>query len=301
MQLWAGARALLVGQDPYAAVGPDSPIRWPWPLYYPVPALLPAVPFTLLSLGVARVVWVSTLWGVFAYAVTAQGWWGLLACLHLSFLVAGQVGQLVVLLAVGLLIPAFGGVAAGKPTTGLATILGAADRRSALTMIVGAFALLLLSFVFDPGWVPRWLESVRHRPHMQPLVTRPWGWLVLVAALRWRLPAGRVVCATALVPTTLAAHDLLPALIALRPTKQELLPLVVLSLAAAPAHYAPADNPDRVLYSARLMPWLLWSVWLPLVGCILRRPNVGPVPRWLEMALARWPVWLRGRPANGSA
>ena len=165
MQLWAGARALLVGQDPYAAVGPDSPIRWPWPLYYPVPALLPAVPFTLLSLGVARVVWVSTLWGVFAYAVTAQGWWGLLACLHLSFLVAGQVGQLVVLLAVGLLIPAFGGVAAGKPTTGLATILGAADRRSALTMIVGAFALLLLSFVFDPGWVPRWLESVRHRPH----------------------------------------------------------------------------------------------------------------------------------------
>jgi hypothetical protein len=296
-QLWAGASALIRHQDPYAAVGPGTPLPWPWPLYYPAPALLVALPFTILPLYAARIVWVSLLSGIFAYAVTAEAWWGLFAFLHLSYLVAGQVGQLVILLAVALLIPAFGVVAAGKPTTGAATVLGATDWRAARTMLAGSSTLFLLSFLFDPGWVPKWIESIRHTPHMQPLVTRPWGWLVLVAALKWRLPAARVLIVTALVPTTLAAHDMLPALIALRPTRRELIMLAGLSLVAAPAQYAPADNPDRVAYAARLMPWLLWGMWLPLVACVLRRPNVGWAPRWLDAAIARWPQWLRGRSA----
>src|SRR5215218_702199 len=57
IQLWGGARALLQGADPYAAVGPGKAVPWPWPLYYPVPALLPALPFTVLPLWLARAAW----------------------------------------------------------------------------------------------------------------------------------------------------------------------------------------------------------------------------------------------------
>ena len=296
IQLWGGAGALLRGADPYAAVGPGRPVPWPWPLYYPVPALLPALPFTLLPLWLARAVWVAVLSGLFAFAVTAEGWSGLWLCVHLSGLVSIQVGQLSVLLAIALLIPWFGAIAAGKPTTGAAVICGASSSSAALKIIAASAALFLASFAFDPDWVPRWLSAVRSTPHMQPLITRPWGWLVLVAAVRWRLPAARVLCATAIVPTTLSAHDMLPALVALRPSRREIVVLVALSFIAAPAVYAIADNPDRVVYSARLMPRILWGAWIPLVVCILRRPNAGPAPRRLETVMASWPAWLRGRP-----
>lgn len=296
-QLWGGARALLSGNDPYSIVGPGRPLPWPWPLYYPAPALLVAMPLTVVPLEIARVAWVSALAGVFAYAVTAETWWGLLLCLHLAFLLSVQVGQLTVLIAVATLIPAFGAVASAKPTIGAAAILGASSGRAALTMVAGSSILFLASFAFDPAWLPAWLAAIQHAPHMQPLVSRRWGWVVLLGGLRWRLPAARVLCVMALVPTTLSAHDVLPALVALRPTRREMVTLAVLSIVAGSAQYAPADNPDRVAYSARLMPWLLWFVYVPIVIAILRRPNIGPAPRWIEALTARWPRWLRGSSA----
>jgi hypothetical protein len=300
-QLWAGANALLGGNDPYAAVGPGRTLPWPWPLYYPVPALLIAIPFTVLPIAVARVVWVGALSGIFAFAVTAETWWGLMLCAHLTFLVAAQVGQLVVLLAVAMLIPGFGAIAAAKPTIGAAAIAGARSRRAAATMLAAALAFTVASFAFDPSWVPRWLAAVQRAPHMAPIVSRPWGWIVLVAALRWRIPAARVLTVTALVPTTLSAHDILPVLVALRAPRRETIALAALSMVAAPAQYAIADNPDRLVYSARLMPWLLWCVYVPIVVVILRRRNVGPAPAWLERLTARWPAWIRGTPAPAAA
>jgi hypothetical protein len=55
-QLWHAARALTAGNDPYAVVGPGRPFQWDWPLYYPLPAVLFAVPFTFLPVLVARIV-----------------------------------------------------------------------------------------------------------------------------------------------------------------------------------------------------------------------------------------------------
>ena len=33
---------------------------------------------------------------------------------------------------------------------------------------------------------------------------------------------------------------------------------------------------------------------LPTLAIVLRRPNVGAVPAWLERRVARLPLWLRG-------
>ena len=47
-QLHIAARALLAGTDPYAAVA----ARQPFPLFYPLPAVLVAVPFAWLPLEI---------------------------------------------------------------------------------------------------------------------------------------------------------------------------------------------------------------------------------------------------------
>ena len=49
-QLWYGVRALLAGRDPYSEV----PRRYPWPLYYPLPAVFLALPTAVLPLPFAR-------------------------------------------------------------------------------------------------------------------------------------------------------------------------------------------------------------------------------------------------------
>src|SRR5688500_4661766 len=37
-QVWAGAAAVLRGENPYLVVGPRRAFHWAWPLYYPMPA-----------------------------------------------------------------------------------------------------------------------------------------------------------------------------------------------------------------------------------------------------------------------
>src|SRR6185312_6391081 len=77
-QLWYGARALLGGRDPYAEVGPGRAFDFPWPLYYPLPALLLVVPLAGMPLLVARAVFVALGAGVVAYALTRREWKSLL-------------------------------------------------------------------------------------------------------------------------------------------------------------------------------------------------------------------------------
>jgi len=36
-------------------------------------------------------------------------------------------------------------------------------------------------------------------------------------------------------------------------------------------------------------------LYLPCMLMVLRRPNQGPMPAWLEQRIAAWPVWLRAR------
>src|SRR4051812_2187628 len=52
-QLWYAARVLLSGGDPYSAIGPNLAFNWPWPLYYPLPAVILAIPFVPMPQAVA--------------------------------------------------------------------------------------------------------------------------------------------------------------------------------------------------------------------------------------------------------
>ena len=43
---------------------------------------------------------------------------------------------------------------------------------------------------------------------------------------------------------------------------------------------------------------MIWSLYLPCTIMVLRRPNEGPLPDWIERRIARWPALLRGAPVH---
>ena len=81
-----------------------------------------------------------------------------------------------------------------------------------------ALALLACSLVLWPTWPIAWREALKTATQHAPIVTRPGGFLLLLAALRWKRPEARWLLATALVPGNPAAYDALPLLVLLPAT-----------------------------------------------------------------------------------
>lgn len=76
-QIWYGARALLHGASPYGAVGPGRAFPWPFPLFYPLPAVLAAVLFVALALAFTRARWhrvLAPLSFSFCYGAAISQW-----------------------------------------------------------------------------------------------------------------------------------------------------------------------------------------------------------------------------------
>src|SRR4051812_10338912 len=69
-QIWVAGRALVRHQDPYAVV-PTQGTRYP--LLYPLPAALIGVPFALLPLPAARVLWAVLAGASVAWAAIRYG------------------------------------------------------------------------------------------------------------------------------------------------------------------------------------------------------------------------------------
>jgi hypothetical protein len=47
-------------------------------------------------------------------------------------------------------------------------------------------------------------------------------------------------------------------------------------------------------------PFVVASVYLPALVILLKQPNVGDAPDWIEHRLARLPAWLRGVAPTGA-
>ncbi|HZK78066.1 MAG TPA: hypothetical protein VFC35_04100, partial [Gemmatimonadaceae bacterium] len=90
---WFGARAMLSGKNPYALVGPGLAYDWPWPLVYPGTAFVVALPFTVIALLPANLVFVFASSAVLAYSVTEEGWSRLPMFGSSAFIVAAGAAQ----------------------------------------------------------------------------------------------------------------------------------------------------------------------------------------------------------------
>jgi hypothetical protein len=109
----------------------------------------------------------------------------------------------------------------------------------------------------------------------------PGGPLALLALLRWRRTEARLLVALACVPQSLMLYDTVPLFLVPRTFRESAL-LVALSYIALGAVTRGGPYPDIAHYalaSGRVTTVLLY---LPCVAMVLKRPNDGAVPGWLD-------------------
>jgi hypothetical protein len=213
-----GARQLLAGNNPYAdpTIGPGRPYPADAVLYYPLPALLIALPLTPLPDPIATALFASLSVGLLA-AVHRQhpALIGMLSSAPL--LTAIAYGQWSPLLTAAAGLPLLGCALAAKPSIGLTLWLAKPDRRSLLSIA----AIVLISLIVWPQWPLAWLHNVGQGRHVAPMMTLP---LLALAALRWRDERARFVLLLSLAPQFAGScYDHLPVWLAMRTRRQGML------------------------------------------------------------------------------
>jgi hypothetical protein len=253
------ARALWLGQNPYAAVEALGS----YPLFYPGPALVVLLPFGLLP---ERAAWL-------AFALVSGAAFGLAALrrpelrpavLSACFVEAIGYGQWPPLLVAGAVIPALGFLFATKPSVGLALFAW----RPAWSAVAGGVGITVVSLALAPTWPWDWLHALERTNHVAP-VLRPWGWILLLAALRWRTPEGRLLLVLALVPQTTALHGALPLFLLCR-GKREAYVLAGLSFVVAFGQGMVGRTGTLEGDLAARWPVLFAGLWLPALYLSLR-------------------------------
>ena len=201
-----GARLLLHGETPYS-IGPGRVHPWNFPLLYPLPAVLLAIPFAALPIVWARVAFVGLTSGALAYVVTRVAWWPLLVFASGAWLQAAGLAQWSPILLAAWYVPALGLVVAAKPNVGLASIAGARSRSAALFMLAQCAAIVVVSFAVHWSWFAEWRQSIVGQPHIRPLAASWLGAPLLVAAIRWRRPEARLLLALSVLPQNPSLYE----------------------------------------------------------------------------------------------
>ena len=245
--LYNAAVQLIGGENPY-----------PTAMRYPLPAVLLAVPFTTIPLGPARLIFDVLVGWAFVYALWRhRGTFAILAVLSGAYLFAMLQGQTTPLMVAASLVPALGFLLAVKPNTSAALWLARPSRMA----VLGLSAFLLLSLLVLPSW-PRdwWMALQQDSTELVPPVLRPFGFVLLLAALRWRSPEGRLLLAIAFIPQNTLPYELVP--LALIPAN-----LVEMAIYVAGSWIAVAMAADR---TAASWPATLGFVYLPMLYLVLR-------------------------------
>lgn len=287
------ASRTLDGDAPYRVSTADPAIDDR--LLYPLPAVLLFAPVAKAPPRVVRAVWSGL--AAFTLALIGLTWFGW----HGLAILCSRCAERALVLAqwtpwffAAAVAPPFQLLAAAKPTT--AFLVWA--YRPSWWPFIGAAVLLPLAFAVSPGWVGDWLRLAGGAGfYVSPL--RVWtggGPLLLLAILRWRRPEARLLLAMAIVPHNYVWYEQL--LLFLVPVAVgEVWTLAVLSwVSMYVAHWnfqrlGIPEPAGQVAFRAPVVALL----YLPALAMVLRRPNEGMVPGWVERRLAGWPAWLRGR------
>ncbi len=277
---WRAARALLAGQNPYASIRPTGPYPFEEYYFYPLPAAFITLPLARLPAIASAAVFVGISSGVLAYGVTREGFRGLLIFAGVPFLVAAILGQFTPLVVAAAFLPGWQWAYAAKPT--IASALFAA--RPSLWGAGLGVLLTVVSIIVLPHWPIDWVHALAHTPHHRPPVLRPFGFIVLLALLRWRTPEGRLLAVMAVMPQVFYFYDQLPLALVARSGRQ-LLGLAALSWVGWGVTWISCTHKPMCVEFGE--PWILPTVYLPALVLVLLRPNEGPAPEWVERIAAR--------------
>jgi len=231
---------------------------------------------TVAPLGVLPLRWADPLFvgigfGLFTWAVTATRVWtpALVALISLPALMALQTSQWSLLVTGAALMPAFGWLLVAKPTIGLALFAAFPRWKTA----VGCALLLALSFLILPEWLQEWRATLASAPHVVAPITRPGGFLVLLALLKWKRADARLLVALACVPHTTAPYETIP-LFLIAQTWLQAWGLWALAILAYVAQWATGPYASQAEYWAAGARSIVALMYLPCLVAVLRRPNV---------------------------
>jgi hypothetical protein len=270
-QVWAGARAVLHRQNPYDAVGPGRAFDWPFPLFYPMTAVLTLVPLAWLPLRWVDPIFVGLGFALFTYGVTMRRLVtpALIALVSLAALMTLQTSQWSLLLTGAALVPGFGWLLIAKPTIGLALFAAFPRWKTA----IGCSVVLILAIIIRPTWVADWRATFSSAPHVVAPILRTGGPLLLLALLRWRRADARLLVALACVPHTTVPYETIP-LFLIPQTWPQAWSLWALGLLAYVGQWATGPYASQAAYWAGGARWIVVLLYLPCLGMILSRPNV---------------------------
>jgi hypothetical protein len=264
--LYHSAVTLADGTNPYRS----TPDHLRYPLFYPLPAVLVAMPFTALPIALARPAFDIAVGWIFAYALWRQASYALLALFSGAYIFAMRAGQTTPLVVAASLIPALGFLLTVKPNTGLACWIARPSRPA----VIGGVGLLALTLVLLPSWPLDWWAAIQDQSqHIRPPILRPFGWLLLLAAFRWRTSGGQLLLALAIIPQNILPHELVP-LVLIPGNAVEMAVYVVGSwVAVALTSGAQEQATSLTGLVAEVWPVLLLSVYVPMLYLVLRRPR----------------------------
>ena len=203
---WRGARAVASGADPYVVIRPTGPPPADMHFMYPLTAAVAVLPFATVPATLGGVLFVALSAFALAYLITGKGMGRAWLFLSVPFALAIVLAQWSPLLIAGALATPLAWALTCKPTLGVALFAYRPTWRAAVV----ASAMVALTLVLRPGWIPEWLAAARTvAAHPAPIM-KPWGFIPLLALLRWRMPEARLVAFMSVVPQNLYFYDQLP-------------------------------------------------------------------------------------------
>jgi hypothetical protein len=271
-QLWHGARAALRGVSPYQVVGPGREFDWDY-LFYPMPAIVLALPFGLVPLLVARTLFAALGGGLLAAAFARNDLAKLLTLVTAPTLIALGRGQSSPLLLAAAFFPALAWVGAAKPNIAVSLLPASVHiRRTIIAGAIGAIVLTVISFALEPTWVAQWREVVGRKTDNAPAVFRFGGFLIPVVLLRWRRREAWLIMLLACVPQTPSLYDAVPLFAVPVGLRQCLLSGVSANVAFLALVTGLGFAADAT-YGTRVTTLSVLFMYLPAVALVLSRPN----------------------------
>jgi MYXO-CTERM domain-containing protein len=277
---------LLQGRNPYDF---DT-------LLYPLPVAISVVPISWFNpiLGAGFFTGLSAL--ALVYGLLRRfGWPGLVMLLSPTFFLGWYYLQWSPLIVASALLPWLGAFGAAKPNVAF----GPFAYRPSWQAIVGGLGMLVISWFLVPSWLGDWLGDVGRQtaPHTSP-VRWPVGLFGLLGLLRWRRSEGRVLLVTMLSPLNPQYYDHLAVWLAAASWRDSIALSVcgwigfLTFVATAPHDLTRDATPAHLSLSL--------GVYLPAALLLLRHPNVGNLPPFLERFAGHLPRWIRGAPPEAA-
>lgn len=220
---WAfrGAQRLVEGQNPYddPTLAIDKPYPYNDQLYYPLPALLLALPLTVLPKSIAAGLFFGLSSGLLAWGILKTGTHQLTVFLSAPFWLAALIAQWSPLLTAAYLLPALFPIALCKPNLGILSIQNVRWKTLWVCVVLVIISLLLL-----PSWPFDWLDNIRtgNGMHHPTLLTLPFGPLLLLTVLKWRDERARFLLVLSLIPLFPVFYDHVPVFLVVRSRREGL-------------------------------------------------------------------------------